>query len=33
MPAQTSMLRVREDDRLKGKAAETLKGMGLIWMG
>lgn len=29
MPAQTSMLHVRVDDRLKGKAAEALKGIGL----
>ena len=29
MPAQSSMLHVRVDDRLKGKAAETLNGIGL----
>jgi DNA-damage-inducible protein J len=29
MPAQTSMLHVRVDDRLKAKAAEALEGVGL----
>ena len=29
MPAQTSMLHVRVDDRLKAKAADTLAGVGL----
>ncbi|MDE0201625.1 MAG: type II toxin-antitoxin system RelB/DinJ family antitoxin [Rhodospirillaceae bacterium] len=29
MPAQTSMLHVRVDDRLKAKAADTLASVGL----
>ena len=29
MPAQTSMLHVRVDDRLKARAAEALNGVGL----
>jgi DNA-damage-inducible protein J len=29
MPAQTSMLHIRVDDRLKAKAAQALEGVGL----